>query len=260
MVAGNVRQWLDESSIDYFTHFVKAWIPFNAWYRQQYDTIDHERDILEQVKSDGNRMRGRIKARLTAEGAEAEELRNHIAALHRRLATDPLADRRGHAISLESVCVGRNPTLTGSQLRRGWSYCVTRSGKPKQVACLVKDKSGVERTNFVQPGEWNIEAFQLLPEVTALDMHKRPVLLDCYQQVNPYVFKSLLADSGEKDHIMMDVYRFINDDAAIFAGLVDVLYGMRNLLFHGELTPDPEANRTYEPAYHLLRHFLAVIA
>jgi hypothetical protein len=57
----------------------------------------------------------------------------------------------------------------------------------------------------------------------------------------------------------MDSYRFVDDAPAIFAGLVDVLYGMRNLLFHGSLVPDSQANRTYEPAYHLLRHLIATI-
>jgi hypothetical protein len=51
----------------------------------------------------------------------------------------------------------------------------------------------------------------------------------------------------------------VNNREAIFAGLVEILYSMRNLLFHGELVPDPEANRTYEPAYHLLRHLTRCI-
>ena len=57
----------------------------------------------------------------------------------------------------------------------------------------------------------------------------------------------------------MDGYKFIRDPGAIFAGLVEVLYSMRNLLFHGELVPDPQANNTYEPAYHLLRYLIATI-
>jgi hypothetical protein len=59
---------------------------------------------------------------------------------------------------------------------------------------------------------------------------------------------------------MMDSYRFVRDTPAIFAGVVDVLYAMRNLLFHGELVPDPQSNRTYQPAYHLLRHMIRTIS
>ena len=42
----NIKQWLEKSEVDYFTQFVKAWIPFNAWYRNTYDTLEKERDIL----------------------------------------------------------------------------------------------------------------------------------------------------------------------------------------------------------------------
>src|SRR5205807_8557651 len=101
----NVNQWLEKSEIDYFTHFVKAWIPFNAWYRQSYDTLKGEREILDQVKSDGNRVRSRFIAKLEGADPESEEIRNHIAALHRRLGADPLKDNKSNVISFERVII-----------------------------------------------------------------------------------------------------------------------------------------------------------
>jgi len=90
----NVKQWLEQSDIDYFTHFVKAWIPFNAWYRHAYDTVEQERDVLEAIKTDGNKIRTRFMAKLEGTDPDYEEIRNHIAALHRRLSTDPLRIER----------------------------------------------------------------------------------------------------------------------------------------------------------------------
>jgi hypothetical protein len=71
----NVKQWLDQSEIDYFTHFVKAWIPFNAWYRHTYDTLDQERQILDTVKSDGNKIRTRFMAKLVKDDPDSQEIR-----------------------------------------------------------------------------------------------------------------------------------------------------------------------------------------
>ena len=79
------KQWLDQSDIDHFTYFVKAWIPFNAWYRHSYETLESGREILNAIKSDGNRIRSRFIAKLEGADPESEELRNHIAALHRRI-------------------------------------------------------------------------------------------------------------------------------------------------------------------------------
>src|SRR4051812_22494415 len=104
----NVKQWLEKSDVDYFTHFVKAWIPFNAWYRNTYDTLRTERDILDEVKRDGNRIRSRTMARLEGNDPDSEELRNHIAALHRRLSADPLEGRTGR-VTFERVLIGANP-------------------------------------------------------------------------------------------------------------------------------------------------------
>ena len=54
----------------------------------------------------------------------------------------------------------------------------------------------------------------------------------------------------------MDGYRFTADKNALFAGLIEILYSMRNLLFHGEVVPDEVTNQTYEPAFHLLRSLM----
>jgi hypothetical protein len=47
----NIKQWLEKSEVDYFTQFVKAWIPFNAWYRREYDTLEKERDVPNEIKT-----------------------------------------------------------------------------------------------------------------------------------------------------------------------------------------------------------------
>jgi hypothetical protein len=53
--------------------------------------------------------------------------------------------------------------------------------------------------------------------------------------------------------LTMDAYRFVKAPAKVFAGMVGILYDLRCLLMHGELVPDSRSNRTYEPAYHLVR-------
>ena len=45
----------------------------------------------------------------------------------------------------------------------------------------------------------------------------------------------------------------------ILKGALKQAYSMRNMLFHGEIVPDPQTNRTYEPAYHLVRHLTRCI-
>lgn len=255
----NVKQWLEQSDIDYFTHYVKAWIPFNAWYRHNYDTLEHERDILEEIKIDGNRIRTRFMAKIEGTDPDAEEIRNHIAALHRRLSSDPLEDRQKRRISFENVCIGRNPKTKEIFPSYGLTYTVDRQKKPtKQVVCqIIKDRGVTEE--ITQLGEWDLDTIQVHPDFLSLKDTDQSRMLECYRHANPFLFRSLIADAADTSSLKMDSYKFVSDRAAIFAGSVDILYAMRNLLFHGELVPDSQTNRTYEPAYHLLRHLIATI-
>lgn len=255
----NVKQWLEKTDIDYFTHFVKAWIPFNAWYRLNYETLRTERDILDEVKRDGNRIRSRIMARLEGADPDSEEIRNQIASLHRRLAADPLEGRNGK-VGFERVLIGPNPQRFAEHKHGHWFYRVERVAGSKNVVTTIKSNRGNLYTTLNQTDNWNIEEFELLPGYIALGAEDKARLRQCYEAANPFCFASLLAPSPPPTNaILMDGLHFVNDKAAIFAGLVEILYSMRNMLFHGEIVPDPQTNRTYEPAYHLVRHLTRCI-
>lgn len=256
----NLKQWLDLADIDYFTCYVKAWIPFNAWYRHEYEALAQERDILNEVKRDGNRIRARFIAKIDGGDAEAEELRNYIAALHRRLSNDPLQDRRKRKVSFEQVLIGPNPSRIGERKVGHWIYKVERITNSKQVIATITSSRGNVHSTITQTNGWDVEEFELMSAYLALNPDDRAVLQQSYHAANPSVFKSLLVSPNPTGGIlMMDGYHFTSDKEALFAGLIEVLYSMRNLLFHGEVVPDPQTNRTYEPAYHILRRLLESI-
>lgn len=251
----NVEGWLIKSDIDYFTHFVMAWIPFNAWFRSSYGD-GSEREILDEVKAGGNKIRTRFMAKLEGTDPAAEEIRNNIASLHRRLSLDPLEDKKGRPISFENVVIKKNEKNVETRSSGGAMYTVERSSG--KMAMKVKTTS--KAIEFTHEGPWNPKTLTELADYSALPATRRAGLLDCYNGANPHVVRSLLAAPGDPDPLSMDSYKFVRDKEAIFAGLVEILYGLRNQLFHGELVPDKASNETYQPAYHLLRALLKTIA
>jgi len=50
---------------------------------------------------------------------------------------------------------------------------------------------------------------------------------------------------------MRNLY-FINDSEQLCKGIIEILYKLRNTLFHGEIVPDSDTNKVYEPAYQIL--------
>jgi hypothetical protein len=255
----NIKQWLEKSDVDYFTQFVKAWIPFNAWYRHNYDTLEKEREILNEIKTDGNKIRSRFIARLEGNDPDSVEIRSHIATLHRRLSADPLEDSKQRRISFEKVFIGRNPQNFAQNKSGQWIYRVERVTASQNVVSTITSTRGRVQTTITQTTGWNIEEFELHADFVSLSAHDKAILRQSYEAASPVSFASLLSATPPPNALVMDSYHFIKDKDAIFAGMVEILYSMRNMLFHGELVPDPQTNRTYEPAYHLLRHLIAMI-
>lgn len=50
----------------------------------------------------------------------------------------------------------------------------------------------------------------------------------------------------------MGNFHFINDLDKLCKGIIEILYKLRNVLFHGEIIPDNDTNKVYEPAYQIL--------
>jgi hypothetical protein len=255
---GNIKQWLDKSDIDFHAHFVRAWIPFNAWYRHEYPTISTEIDILKAVKSDGNRMRARFVQKLGDTSDEAKIIGAHIADLHKRLESDPLHDRQNDRIAFDNITSGRNPSAKHVLVKNGYSFSteITKNGALREIACEILDKSKKTVRKDRVHGEWSDEDFQQTDFFLNISAAHQERMLECYREIRPTLKISLIADGLSSTVLKLGGVKFVSDRNLVFGGLIDVLYGMRNALFHGAVTPDTTSNYTYEPAYHLLRKLI----
>ena len=56
------------------------------------------------------------------------------------------------------------------------------------------------------------------------------------------------------------LFKFTSDKKLIARALIEILYQLRNSLFHGELTPTPEVQKAYEPAYLILKWIILRVA
>jgi len=62
-----------------------------------------------------------------------------------------------------------------------------------------------------------------------------------------------LLSTDPNDCIRVGQYNLINDPATIFKGVLEMLYNLRNVLFHGQIIPNRDTNTVYEPAYKVLK-------
>lgn len=257
-------EWKALADIDYFGMFVKTYIPFNAWMNVSYPSLDSDRAKINAIKNDSNPFRNKICSLLNSNNQEGSYFRSSIGELHDCLENHYIhnQDRR---ISFTSVIIGKNPQNLAEDTYRGIGYRVQYgNGTPgnTRTDVLIKNSSGTAILHISQLN-YDINELKSHSDFVALKQEDRKNrLLNCYKQVEPYIVKDFTTGFDINDtskFYQCGNYKFIKEEENIAKGLIEIIYNMRNSLFHGELIPDNEANSTYGAAYKILRLLINAI-
>ena len=257
----NLKRWRDVAEVDWFSQFIKAWIPFNAWMTDTYGDIS-DREMLDHVKGTANVVKNKALPMMSKnlrlardaaggwqdDGSEAQEFRLTIGELNRRLQECIVTGRRGR-VCFETVDIG--PNANRDEQTHKWK---------RDFRC---------RRDFPNRGEVHIEisASKTLPayaltlpshnrrvledDVTfrALKDEQRGLLLSLFEAVAPRLVMNVLAEPGAQRSLVYGDVHFVDDAEKNFSALIEVVYGLRNALFHGSITPNEAHNQIYKPAY-----------
>lgn len=258
----NEQRWLELSEVDYLGNFVKAWLAFNAWYRNNY-TYTRDREIINEFKWHPNSVRNKLLPLISRSDEEAVQFLSSIGLLHHKLENNELYSGKGvdkERITLKHVYLKQNPIASQSGRKYGMSYGVNRSaiGGQRQIISAVTNKGGASVFNLVQQN-FDLGELETHPDfITNLNANQQGYLMALYKNVNPRLVVDL-TNKG-KPAIRAGSYDFTCTPDELFAGVCEVIYLMRNSLFHGELVPCRDAAECYEPAYQIIRKILRSIS
>lgn len=249
----NWKQWRDSAEIDWFSHFIKAWIPFNGWMTYTFGELN-DRDLLDNVKNGGNVVSNRIVSMLNPEqdrSSDAARFRSHVDALHCLLQVCAVESRRGR-VSFETVDIGANVHKDEKTIKWKREFQVHRDQPTKgEMLLTMTDTHNVVVFTLTQPA-YERRSLEDDPNFKKLDPGHRATFLPMYDAVAPRLIRSVLAEQGAKETFKYENTDFIKDAPKIFSALIDVIYSLRNALFHGSITPNEQNNAIYEPAYHIV--------
>jgi hypothetical protein len=256
--------WRDRAEIDWFGQFVQTWIPFNAWMVHNYGDLK-DAELIDRVKNGGNVVFNRIIPMLThnlpqAKGGatgwqddspEAQHFRQRCGDLNRLLQACVLESRRGR-LSFEAVDVGPNPKLDEQQQHYGRQFRVRRNhpAKGEYLLEVTATKSTAAVSIQLQSYDWEI--VKMDASFLALELGHQSRLKLMFDAVAPRLVRNVLQPHDTPGGLVCGDATFIPEPARVFSALVDILYGLRNALFHGSITPNQQHNEIYEPAYHLV--------
>lgn len=249
----NSEKWKTLASIDYFTHFVKAWIPFNAWYKNYYPDLKTDREAIDKIKSNSNKFRNRFISLLNDASNDGIFFRTRISELHIELERKHIESKK-HRISFESVSIGNNSKKTDRFLKYRLNYEVVRGAKKQknEITITISDNNGNKKFEHIQLDGYDINDLKCNVDYLKLNNSQQQNILVCYEEINPSKPIINLLTNNTKNCITMGKIHFINDTDKLCKGIIEILYKLRNVLFHGEIIPDRDTNKVYEPAYHIL--------
>lgn len=279
---GNVPAWLSlaEIQIDYFSQFVKAWIPFNDWFSTTYQRESTDRDILERIKNETNPFRDKIITNFRLNDSDSIEFRILIGKLHIELEKNniPSVENR---ISFTQVITEKNTLPKIDKVVKGFKIIIKYNhsapkGAQRINIQVIQLEGYTGKMNWNQ-NEWNLEELKsnsqfLLNNILnqRIKQEIQSEILSCYHEINPLKARNLVVQPQIKSKnnpkliapvncTLIDNDKhlyFINEPETIAKGLIEILYNLRNALFHGEVNPSQEVQKIYKEAYLILLNLI----
>ncbi|CAH0999369.1 hypothetical protein LEM8419_00667 [Neolewinella maritima] len=254
---GHINKWLllSQSDTDFASLFVRAWIPFNAWYVNHYQ-ITRDRECIDNLKSDNNHFRSRMIALLQTNDDAAQEFKYYLAKLQRRLDMYPIPDAV-NPISLRSIYYRENPIMSTTPVveNRGRLYKAEKLAGGDITLQILNKNNNNNTVYSYSHNKYEPTHFLNSLAHSNLSNNQRGVAERCYLEINPKVKENLIAD-GNRNVLRIHTINLINNPNLVSQAVIELLYTLRNKLFHGEIQPTRQNLSVYEPAYFILRSLL----
>jgi len=252
LFVGNETMWLDlaESANDYAFFFLKYWIPFNAWYYNTYK-LDNDRLHIEELKSKTNPIKDKIIALLGSSTSEGLYFKSSMGLLHETLENNNIKSA-GHRICFSDLYFRKNNDYIKNSPYKGVRYFVEYTSSSKSYRVVVEMMRGGKKMLFMNNAIRDIDHLKSEIQRSALSKDQWEVLIIYFMEVAPDRKESLMSNNRQQALKIGNSY-FIKDTEVIARAVIEVLYNLRCVLFHGEIVPNAQNLSAYEHAYHILR-------
>ena len=245
---GNEQQWKRLIEVDWLGQYVKAWVAFNAWYRNNF-ILKHDGKIIEAIKNDEGDICSKIENFLLGVSSDQKSFQLDVANLHRSL-SNTIIKSNNKRISFEAIEDYKHAKNV-EEIRRNITYEIEANPEQKERTITVKNSRGdVIFSKTIRRREEtdnpDAEWFESLS-----DSQKQT--LGAFLKESTPIHNLLTSSSANLD---VGGFKFVDNINLIARAIITTLYHLRNSLFHGEITPDSEAHKVYQPAYLILKSII----
>jgi hypothetical protein len=246
----NEQKWKDLSDINWLNEYTKAWISFNAWYRNFFsNNTDEEnkdyktdRAIINEIKKSSNKKDSIIRL-INDEGANGIKFRSYISELHSNLENTSIP-KEEEKISFKNT-IDFDSINNLNYEKNGIKYTIIYEKMKKEYNIILENIKKKDEFFNVKI-KWDERNKLNSNKLT----HIQLINIQSYiNEMSPYV--DLL--NTKSSSLTIGNFKFVNDINLLSRCIIEILYQLRCVLFHGEIIPDKKTQKVYEPAYHILK-------
>lgn len=270
----NIKRWIEQSDIDYITYFIKAWVAFNAWYNNNYSHLNSDREKISAIKSDNNTARNAINTYMEGDSQEAKEFRNYLTLLYYQLQQTQIDGRDGR-IWFETILKEKNPIneINNEEKRQNRYYLKrednSQMGDVKEIKIFIKKKSDNSTIFRYIHTDYDLTHLQSQSSFLDLTSERQENTRLFFQSLEPIKIDTIIENNETNNPLnyyecgsyllRRDYTNSSCPSIFVCKALVEILYQLRNVLFHGQLVPNQNTQKVYKEAYHILRMMLEKI-
>lgn len=263
-----LENWVDWSNPDYYTMFVKSWIPFNAWFMDTfYDESNNrtrDRQIIDHIKENPNKFRDKIINLLGRNGQDAELFFSHLEGLDRELEAHTLKNR-GERVGFSNMRLSYNPSTVKNEEYGAYKYkCEKITGATQSWKCQIMKRSDNSTVCQFSLTKWDLTSFREHQDYIGLKSEtQKSRLEECFLSIDPRpvakVVLPVISKGGREVAPPRSILisesrkRFFTDDKLLVSKvLIEILYSLRCMVFHGHLDPTGSNQGVYEHAFYIM--------
>jgi hypothetical protein len=254
---GHINQWFEASEPDYYILFLKAWIPFNAWYVSELPQFNKkDGDIIRELQDNpDSKPRKIIENYISQNNHDSDLFKSYLSELHFALERKVIM-HNNFRLSFRTLQLSSNSHTSDTFVDSIENvYKVEKTDS--YFHAFIQAKSDKTLLNYKSP-IYNIQGLKMNSYFIRLNnANIQNKILELYELIDPDRPSSIISDSDNaSDFIIMknrNQVKFKNEPDFIAQACIRVLYSLRCMLFHGEIDPSVSNKPVYENAYNLLR-------
>ncbi len=263
----HINEWIKRSQEDFYTLFIKAWIPFNAWYHKEISPLagKRDRDCIDYIAQNPNTYKNKIINFLNGTNRDSLSFQQELVDLHNALLSHSIPDT-SNPINFKTTSIGDAPNLIEIDFYKT-HYKIERVPNRNSFRYEIRLEDKTTHTSKYSKSfnQWSMSDLENDPNFQRLSSPIKNKLKEEFAKVSIKAPRDIIltpivsADGSRKKPLNSIEYGsaekqyFINDKDKIAQVLIQVIYLLRCQIFHGSLNPSESNLEVYEHAYKIQR-------